>query len=124
MCGLEGSRRLAGDRQAGAEFCSGRRRGTGSLGVGATMASALDGCVEGVHPGCTKDVSWLSPQVGPGLLGTMEVTGLGGLWEEWALSVLFLCPPTSHHSSCGPVRTETAMLGGPRQGGRAGWSWV
>lgn len=95
-------------------FCRGRRRGTGNL------ANPLDSCIEGVHPGCTKDVSWLSPQMGPGFLGTMEVTDLGHLWEERALSVLFLCPLTSYHSPCGPIRTEGAMLGGPRQGGRAG----
>lgn len=78
MCGLEGPRRLTGDRQAGAEFRRGRRRGTGSLGVGATMASALDGCAEGMHPGRTKDVSWLSPQVGPGLLGHNGGDRFGG----------------------------------------------
>lgn len=99
-------------------------RGTGSLGVGATMASALDGCIEGVHLRALRMSAGYLHRWGQDFWDTMEVTGLGGLWEEWALSVLFLCFPTSHHSPCGPIRTEAAMLGGPRQGGRAGWSWV
>lgn len=72
------------------------------------MASALDGCVEGVKPGCTKDVSWLPPQGGSGPLG--HDGGAGGVVPPGGgVFVNGQCP-------CGPVRAEAAVLGGPGQG--------
>lgn len=71
------------------------------------MASALDGCVEGVKPGCTKDVSWLPPQGGSGPLGHDGGAG-GGVPLGGGVFVNGQCP-------CGR-QSRSSCAGRPRAG--------
>ena len=90
------------------------------------MASALDGCVEGVNPGCTKDVSWLPPQGGSGPLGHDGGAGGvvppgGGVFVNG--QYLFACPLYPIIPSLHVALSEQKQLCWEAQGraGGAGW---
>ena len=47
----------------------------------------------------------------------MEVQGSGAMWEEWAGSDLFVCPPTSHMAV---LEQKLPYWEGPGKAGRVG----
>lgn len=116
------------------------RRGTGSFGVGVTVASVLEGIVEGVHLGALRILAGCLPrwdqdpgaQWRCGWVVVVRRAPGGRVFGRNELRLFYLCLLTSHwaQSPCSSIRTETAMLGGPREGpGRAGgmgvrWLWI